>query len=245
MENPYLKGRLYASNDAGSIAHAMQSGFNVVVLVDVGQTAAYPGCIAMSSLLPPPDAISEILNGNLALGIQKYKMYLASSAREEIMVCLIAALVQQPRGILLYAEYDPDLEFNILETVSSFITEAFGIIVGRYQDPRFPAGSIGTPNYIFTMADLLFVNGYISMKNYAMMLPHGSVPSDRACQMILRHMNYGFNTMDECIRACMAMIDNIRKEVSTGKICPIMFVGDTNNNPLLSPDKNQDQVKVT
>jgi len=92
MENRFLRGRLYASNDPGAIPDAMTSGYTVIALVDVGSSMNYPNCAIMSSLLPPPDAISDILNGNVPMGIQRYINYLMDPAREDTVVCLLAAL---------------------------------------------------------------------------------------------------------------------------------------------------------
>lgn len=226
MENTFLKGKLFASSDQGSIAAAMTCGMQVIALVDTGQAYTYQsmGCVVISSLLPPPEAITEMLNGNLAGGIQIYKSYLASSNREETMVCLLAALHQKPMGFLLYSEYDPDKEFHILETICSFLGEAFGIIVGVFGNPKFPATSVRNPQFDYRIADLLFVNNFINREMYAMMTPPDAVPSPRACQALLRHINYGFNSMEDCVRACLAMLNDIRMECQTGKINPMMII---------------------
>ena len=224
QSNPFLPGQLYASNDPGAIPDAMSCGFTVIALVDVSSTPNYKNCAVISSLLPPPDAISCILDGNLQLGQQKYLAYLADSAREDTVVCILAALHQHPRNFLLYTEYDPDQEFHILETLRTFFFQAFGIIIGDYKNPKLPAGSINDPRYNFTLADLLFINGYIPKEMYVGMLPPNAVPSPRAISILLRHINYGFQTMDECVKACMAMIENTRREIQTGMINPVMVV---------------------
>ena len=225
MENNFLKGKLYASSDQGAIADAMTCGLQVIALVDTSQAYQYKsmGCVVISSLLPPPEAITDIINGNLPMGIAKYKQYLASPNREETVVCLLAALFQKPRGFLLYCEYDSDAEFHILETISSFFMEVFGIIIGVYRNPKFPATSVKDPAFDYRIADLLFVNNFIDRAMFAMMIPPNAIPSPRACSVLLRHINYGFNTMEDCVRACMGMLQNIRVEVQTGKIAPLIL----------------------
>lgn len=223
QSNPFLPGQLYASNDPGAIVDAMSCGFVVIALVDVSATPNYKNCVVISSLLPPPEAISAILDGNLQLGQQKYLAYLADSAREETIVCILAALHQQPRNFLLFTEYDSDTEFHIIDTLRSFFFQAFGIVIGDYKNPNLPAGSINDPKYNFTLADLLFINGYIPKEMYVTMLPLDAVPSPRAISILLRHINYGFQTMDDCVRACIAMINDIRKEMQTGIKSPIMI----------------------
>ena len=226
MENNFFKGKLFASCDQGSIAEAMTCGMQVIALVDVGQAYQYQsmGCVVISSLLPPPEVITDILNGNLPQGIQKYKMFLASSNNEQTIVCLLAALHQKPMGFLLYTEYDSDREFHILETISQFLVEVFGIIVGIFRNPKYPATSIKDPQFDYRIADLLFVNNFIDRKIYAMLTPLNAVPSPRACQVLLKHINYGFNSMEDCVKACLGMLNDIRQEIQTGKVNPMMIV---------------------
>lgn len=236
MENTFIKGRLYATNDQGAIPDAMTCGCQVIALVDTQQSYIYNqrGCVVLSSLLPPPEAITDILNGNVPMGIQRYKAYLASPGREEVVVSLLAALVQKSRNFVLYAEYDPDVEFHILETIMSFFAEAFGVIIGWYKDPRRPATSIRTPEFDYRIADLLFTNGkydpvsgikygLIDRRTYACMIPPDAIPSPKACQTLLSTVNYGFQTMEDCVKVCMSMLEDIRTEAKTGMRNPMGF----------------------
>ena len=236
MENPFIIGRLYATNDQGAIPEAMTCGIQVIALVDTQQSYIYNqrGCVVFSSLLPPPDAITDMLNGNVPLGIQRYKAYLADAGREKVVVNLLAALAQKPRTFLLYAEYDPDIEFHILETIRGFFAEAFGIFIGWYRDPKQPATSIRTPQFDYRIADLLFTNGrydpntgiqysFIDRTIYAMMIPPDAIPSERACQSLLRSVNYGFNSMEDAVKVCMSMLEDLRTEVKTGRFNPMGF----------------------
>lgn len=225
VENPFIKGKLYATNDQGAIADAMTRGIQVIALVDTQQSYIYSqrGCVVLSSLLPPPEAITDILNGNVPMGIQKYKAYLAAPGREEVVVSLLAALVQKPRAFLLYSEYDPDIEFHILETIMSFFAEAFGIIIGWYGDPKRPATSIRAPQYDYTLSDLMFSNHFITAQTYAMTIPPDAIPSPKACQILLSRVNYGFNSMEDCVKVCMAMLSDLRVEAKTGTFNPMGF----------------------
>ena len=69
MENRFLLGRMYVTDDPGAVTHAMSCGFQVIALADVNEKDRYPGCVILSSLLPPPNVIAEILNGNIPGGI--------------------------------------------------------------------------------------------------------------------------------------------------------------------------------
>ena len=236
MENVFIKGRLYATNDQGAIPDAMTKGYQVIALVDTQQSYIYSqrGCIVFSSLLPPPEVITHILNGNIPLGIQQYKVYLASSSVESVMASIVAALIQKPAGFVIYTEYDPDVEFHILETIMSYFAEVYGIIIGWYGDPNRPATSMRSSVFDFRISDLLFTNGrydqntgvfytLIDRNTYAMMTPPDAVPSPKACQILLSSVNYGFQTMEDCVKVCMAMLEDIRTEAKTGMRNPMGF----------------------
>lgn len=220
----FLKGRLYASNDPGTIPDAMANNFIVIALVDVGNSIQFPNCAIMSNLLPPPEAISAYLDGNPAMGMDLYMKYLMSPGREESVVCILAALYKKAANILLFTEYDSDQEFHILQTICSFLYNSFGIIVGQYKNPNTPAGIIPSPQYDFIISDLLFVNGHITKEEYSAMIPPDAMPSDRACSILLRFINYGFPDMNTCINACRKLINDIRLESQTGQISPLLIV---------------------
>lgn len=223
MENRFLRGRMYVTDDPGAVTHAMSCGFQVIALADVNEKDRYPGCVILSSLLPPPNVIAEILNGNVTGGIMAYKSYLASVDREEVVVTLIAALLK-PKNLLMYVEYDQNKEFHILETIMGFFAEAFGIVFGVYGDPNQPAITVASAQNDYVISDLLYVNNYITINDYVMMMPVAAVPSPRAVSLILKNSNRMFSSYDEAMRMAMAIINDLRTEISTGKYNPLLFV---------------------
>jgi hypothetical protein len=56
-----------------------------------------------------------------------------------------------------------------------------------------------------------------------MMTPPDAVPSPKACQILLSSVNYGFQTMEDCVKVCMAMLEDIRTEAKTGMRKPMGF----------------------
>ena len=238
-ENPMLGGKLWASNDPGSIPYAMSMGYIVITVVDVGESKNFPNTVTISSLLPPPQAITEVINGEPQKAFNIYMAYLASPERDETIATILAAMYQKPVNYLLYTEYDSDQEFNILNTLAQFFARKFGIIIGHFNDTTNfpPAHNLGDYPYVCTVIDTIFCNGYMSLHDYARLFPHGphvpvqyTLPTMQACAMILRGINYGFNSPQDCMRACLGMLDDIRNEEKTGKINPMMAT------PTLSKD---------
>lgn len=225
MTKPLIIGQLYATNDPGLVTYAMTCGVQVIALVDTGEAQYYPGCNVLSSFLPPPDVISEMLDGDFATGIQKYKMYLASPQRESVVVSILGALHLTPKPYLFYTEFDPDREFHILETIMTFFREVFGIIIGWYGDRTRPFQFINSPQYVFTITDLLFVNNYIKDQDYAFLIPRDAIPSPRACSILLKDIQYGFRTQQDAIHVVMTILNNIRIQAhgQSGQINPLVF----------------------
>lgn len=222
--NPILVGRLWSTDDPGAIPDAMARGFQVICIVDTGESQRFPNCSIMSNLLPPPEALTAYIDGNPELGKQIYFQYLLSKGREDSIAVLLAALFRRNMNFLIYVEYEPNMEFHILETLVQFFYNTFGIVIGMYGSRNCLPNLIPTLQTNFAIIDLLFCNGYINKQEYAMLMPKGTIPSDRAASILLKDLNYGFNSMKECLTACVTYLDSIRNEVITGNVSPVMVM---------------------
>lgn len=238
VPRPFLKSFAYRSTDAGAIPDALTRGFNVVVLVDVEETGNYPGCVAMSNLLPPPFLVYQILDTSqqepdYQVKVQQYfsgyYAFLANPDREKSMVNLLASMYKTTHPILLYAELEVERQFHPLAILSQFMEQQFGILIANYenmfiQDQRVQPCFKADPKFIYTIIDLLFTNAYIGKEEYARMLPKGSIPSPRAIGIILSDFNYAFPTMEASIVAACNILDTYRYQAETGKFCPAIRV---------------------
>ena len=223
MENPLVPGRLLLSEDPGAIVSALACNMQVIVLADVNQENEFPGCILLSNLLPPADVISEFLDQNIPVAVQKYKAYLASANREETVVVILAAL-NRGKHLLMYCDLEPNREFHILEIIQQFFAEAFGICLGVYGNPAIPPTSVDTPDFRFSIADLLFSNNFIDIRTYVRSIPLDAVPSLKSCSLILQSLNFGFDNTRDAMNAVLSIINDLRNEMVTGRVSPIVFV---------------------
>lgn len=224
---PVITGRLWSTDDPGAIPDAMARGFQVIAIVDTGEAQRFPNCSIMSNLLPPPESLTAYIDGNVQLGKQIYTQYLLSKGREDSIAVILAALhKKKDMNFLLYVEYEPNMEFHILETIIEFFYNIFGIVIGIYGSSKCLPNVIPTPQNQFAIVDILFCNGYINKQEYALIMPKGTIPSDRAASILLRDLNYGFNSMEECLKACVMYLDSIRTEALTGAINPVMVMNE-------------------
>lgn len=229
----FLKSYAYRSTDVGAIPDALMRGFSVVVIVDTPDMNAYPGCYPMSGLLPPPVLVYNILNTELKDPnyqeiVRNYKAgyydFLATPDREKYMVNLIASMYKTTKPILIYTELDIERQFYVLEVLSMFMYNQFGIGLGEYEslyNPQSPPPSFTPdPRFIGNIIDLLFTNAYISKEEFSLLLPDGRIPSYRAVSILLSDFDYVFPTMEESLQAACNIVMTYRQQITTGKFCP-------------------------
>ena len=225
----YLKSYMYCTNDPGMIPNALAKGMNVVAIVDVEDTPNFPGCIMMSGLLPPPKLVYTLMDRdpndpNAPMLINNYKNsyfnYLGSHQAEEEIVSLLASMKKTSHDLLIYVEIESNAQFYILEVLTNFLRNAFGIIPAIYGDYSTKPGFVATPQNVFAITELLFVNNYINTDEYALSIPPDAIPSPRACSIILSNFDQVFANMKESVIACCNILNAIRQSVVTGKVFP-------------------------
>ena len=223
MRDRFYLGRMYCTDDPGAIRDAMARGFEVISLVDVGESMNFPNCSILSNLLPPPESLQAYINGDELSGKRIYYDYLCSPGREETIVTILEVLYKKNIDLLIYVEHDPNIEFHILEVLWEFFSRRYGFVIGEYANPNRQFVIIpDRPDVVCIVADLLFVYGRISKEEYAMITPPNMIPSERACNLLLRSINYGFNTIQDCYNAGYRLLSEIRQGCITGKK-PMVF----------------------
>jgi hypothetical protein len=232
----FLKSYAYFSTDSGAIPDAMMRGFNVVVITDVNDAQAYPGCVVMSGLLPHPTLVYLILNTDLKEPnypviqnqyLSGYFDYLSSPEKDDVIVNLLASLYKTNKPILLFAEMDVEQQFYPLEVLTKLLANKYGIIVANYanmfvNDPNMQPGFIPEPQFIYNIAESLFINAYISKEEYSTILPDGAIPSSRSISILLSDYNCVFPTMQAAITAACNIISTYKFQSQTGRLCPVI-----------------------
>ncbi len=235
--NQFLEGVLYGCNDAGSIPDALASGYAVIAVVDIEEAYKYaniPNLAIMSNLLPPPEAVTAYIDGEAAIGHQIYYEYLSHKERESTMVTILQALYgHRPsirfRNFLIYTDYEPDVEFNILYTLGEFFKNTFGIVMAPYKQSQ--AYNIGTAQFDYVIANLLFSNGKINKYEFVNMLPQDAMPTDISCSVLLSDINYQPSGLEDGYRIVCNYIAQLRAEIASNftKKSPIIQLNDKLN----------------
>lgn len=230
--SPFLRGLLYRTNDPGDVSNALAQGFAVIAVVDVDEAYKFqgvPNVAVMSNLLPPTDSITAFINGDQNNGKALYYQYLQSKDRELSLLCILQALYGKRMRtnftrFLVYTDFSPDEEFHILEVLTNFLYNTFGIYMGRFGDPNDPSINVENPQFNYIIANILFANGKMTREEYVTMLPLNAAPSDESCAILLRDLNIQPQSLDNALRICCSYINDIRKSISNGKINPVLQV---------------------
>lgn len=245
--NSLFEGSLNASNDAGAIPDALASGYCVIAVVDVEDSARFmniPNLVVMSDLLPPPASITAYIDGNPNMGKSIYLSYLADKGREQSVVNILQVLYGhrefiKRNDILLYTDYEPDIEFHILDTLAEFFCNTFGIVINPYKSKSI--NNIRNNVTDFIIANVLFSNGKINKYEYAMMMPAQLKPTAESMSILLSDINYQPGSLHDAAITSMKYLEQLREEVRSNYRCksPIIIANEKINADL-ELDINED-----
>lgn len=245
--NSLFEGSLNASNDAGAIPNALASGYCVIAVVDVEDSARFmniPNLVVMSDLLPPPASITAYIDGNPTMGRTIYLSYLSDKGREQSIVNILQVLYGRRNfikrnNILLYTDYEPDIEFHILDTLAEFFCNTFGIVINPYKSKSI--NNIRNNVTDFIIANVLFSNGKINKYEYAMMMPAQLKPTAESMSILLSDINYQPGSLHDAAVTSMKYLEQLREEVKSNYRCksPIIIANEKINADL-ELDINED-----
>ena len=245
--NSLFEGSLNASNDAGAIPDALASGYCVIAVVDVEDSARFmniPNLVVMSDLLPPPASITAYIDGNPTMGRTIYLSYLSDKGREQSIVNILQVLYGRRNfikrnNILLYTDYEPDIEFHILDTLAEFFCNTFGIVINPYKSKSI--NNIRNNVTDFIIANVLFSNGKINKYEYAMMMPAQLKPTAESMSILLSDINYQPSSLHDAAVTSMKYLEQLREEVRSNYRCksPIIIANEKINADL-EIDINED-----
>lgn len=245
--NSLFEGSLNASNDAGAIPDALASGYCVIAVVDVEDSARFmniPNLVVMSDLLPPPASITAYIDGNPTMGRTIYLSYLSDKGREQSIVNILQVLYGhrefiKRNDILLYTDYEPDIEFHILDTLAEFFCNTFGIVINPYKSKSI--NNIRNNVTDFIIANVLFSNGKINKYEYAMMMPAQLKPTAESMSILLSDINYQPGSLHDAAITSMKYLEQLREEVKSNYRCksPIIIANEKINADL-EIDINED-----
>jgi hypothetical protein len=209
-------GNIFISNSIDDVRSAIASGVTVVALVDDADKYRYINCVIMGNLLPPYEALSAEIDGNIDIANNIYYAYLGSPDKIAAIANILAAM-NMGKSILIYVPEEESMHFGFIKVFMAFFDNVFGICIGTAKTECIISQRV---EHMARRADVLYINGLIPFDQYCLLLPPGVMPSEIACGMMMRELNYRFNSMQECIGYCSQYISAVRQQLTSDKICP-------------------------
>lgn len=210
---PLLKGSIYCTENPGDIPDAIYRNFQIVTLLENSDALPYPNCniVNMSCLLPPVEAIYAY-EESIELGKKMYFDYLKT--QEQAMAILLAYIHKKEFPCVIYTTQDENEAFHLLEVLTDYFKFRFNLLLGKYNDPRFPFTNLGNNQY--NIINTIYENRLMSTEEYACLID-GSIPTPKACARLLSEYNYGFQDLKSCVMACTNILKDIKRSYMTGK----------------------------
>jgi hypothetical protein len=227
MQSPII-GKVYFSTSPVAVQYALNSRFLIGILSDTLKPSNMQEFCA-STLLPPPESCFATLEQGIEIGVGIYKQYLMTKTDliEPVLCNIIGSIISRPSNILLFVEKDPNEQFKILPTLAEFFYNTFGIVPGYIDETGKTTNEFSTICNVNTnanIADLLYRNNLLSNEQYSMIFPKHMLPSIKSCGILLKSMNYGFQTIEEYQIYCRKMLDEIYNNKVNGTFNPMVNV---------------------
>jgi len=211
-------GKLYISSDFNDVHNTIANGATVVALVDDAEKYRYINCVIMGNLLPPYESLSAEIDGDTQTAAAIYYSYLMSKIN---VIANILAALNMNKNILLFVPEEESMNFGFVSVLLSFFLNVFGITISvNMQSPCLISNE---PIFVARRADALFINELIPFDAYCAMMPRNVLPSEDACGMMMRSINYRFNNMLECVNYCNQYIEAVRQQ-KIGTFSPVFRV---------------------
>jgi hypothetical protein len=131
---PYLDSQ-NNPEDAATMANFVAQGYKfVMVTEDTGWLDSIPYAVPASILLPPYEAMSELIDDNSELAYIIYHNYVYSYEVFHYLILIMGALVFNQNNLAIMFDRDA-YELKIVEWLGTIIAETFGIRWATYYSP--------------------------------------------------------------------------------------------------------------
>lgn len=198
-------------NDSNILNRAIMEGYTIVFIGE--ETNPNPAFCTASMLLPPYDAMADLIDENYNGFINHYFNYLSSRECDYFISAIFASILCSKR-VALYVNNNDDIGNTIMETFFEYLSTVFGISpeVPQYNR-QFSINSMAVINSLNKAYYYELINGYMYLFHHpvGVMLPNDIVyPLMREIRPYCDEMNF------ESYRKALSDLSNIMHTV--GKI---------------------------
>lgn len=126
--------------------------------------------VMLSSLLPPPEAISAFIDGDPTEGANIYYNFLNSDTTVQNIISVLLKLFFIGRNIVLFVPRDESTSIRFIPVLADYLLDIFGIRIG---DIRNPNSAISNPSMMqfANIIKCLYLYNNLSFLDFCMNYP--------------------------------------------------------------------------
>lgn len=184
------------------------------------------GVVMLSSLLPPPEAISAYLEGRYDIGANIYGNFLNNDVTCQNIISVLLKLFYTGRNIVLFVPKDEATSLNFIPVLGNYLFNLFGVRVG---DIRNPQSAFTNPNEVqfANMLNCMYLYDNLSFIDLCMHFPDNICMNEAMANKIIadnkitledivRYSNNPSPTMEDIVNFANGYARSIRSNTNRG-----------------------------
>lgn len=130
--------------------------------------------VMLSSLLPPPEAVSAYVDGRVDIGADIYYRFLNSDVTAQNIISVLLKVFFTGRNMVLFIPRDEATSIKFVPVLGTYFLKTFGIFIG---DIRNPSSSSSNPDPVqfANVLSCLYLYDNLSFLDFCMNYPEGVI----------------------------------------------------------------------
>lgn len=223
-------GKTFYSTDINELMAAKSMGIKTIVIDDDAPEFKRLGCVVLSILLPPFEAIDAELNGNIPASVSIYTQYLTSDIVCTQAFGAICTALYKGKDILFFISPDQAKNLNYGTILMNFMHDVFGITAGSLMYPESGILNNQIEN-IINRFSVMYLMGFIPFELFCMEFPINANPNIDCCYKMISDLQLNpnqFNSQNDMIMFCKRYMNQSIHAFENSKKnklnpCPIFF----------------------
>lgn len=142
------------------------------------------GVVMLSSLLPPPEAITAYLEGRYDIGANIYGNFLNNDNTCQNIISVLLKLFYTGRNIVLFVPRDESTSLNFIPVLGDYLYNLFGVRIGDIRNLQ-SAFTNPNPSQMANMLNCMYLYDNISFTDYCMHYPDHIAMNEAVSNKIL------------------------------------------------------------
>lgn len=150
------------------------------------------GVVMLSSLLPPPEAVTVFLDGRDDIGANVYTNFLNTDLTAQNIISVLLKVLFTGKNIVLFIPRDEATSISFVPVLGNYFFQMFGICIG---DIRNPASASSRPNELqyANILNCMYLYDNLSYIEFCSYFPENIVINEAVSNKIITDNNISLN----------------------------------------------------